>query len=190
VLEVTQFGVYFLDKLADDDWCEENLTGGNQQKSDYKELLTTELETSLKYRLGMSFFTTIENYFRIFLRAIDSTACNGATGNFGNIYPCLLGANQLNFSATERNNAIELLDFVRLIRNLIHNDGVYFATNGQDKSVTYSDTMYSFYNGKRVDFVFWKLLLEIANNILELLVKVISHEKIIEQNQIIDPFSV
>jgi len=65
----------------------------------------------------MDFFTGVETSFRIFLRALDPTACNNGTGPFNTIYDCLLGSKQLNFPATERAAAKELLNLSRLLRN-------------------------------------------------------------------------
>jgi len=136
----------------------------------------------------MSLFTLIESSFRIFLRAVDPTACRGATTAFDSIHKSLLGSKQVNFPTADRQSAEELLDFVRLVRNLIHNDGVYFDEDGNDKAVTYRGVQYRFYHGKPVDFIYWDLLLNLANDIRRLLVKVISYPKIAIQSQVADPF--
>ena len=171
----------------DDEWCDENLENETQQNQDYKRMLVVELEITAKYGFGMSFFTLIETYFRIFLRAIDPTACNGATSAFANISESLLGAKQLNFPNSDRLAALELLSFARLIRNLIHNDGVYFADDGIDKTVTFKDNSYTFRHGQQVNFVYWELLLNLAEDIRQLLVQVISHPQIMRSANIPDP---
>lgn len=188
VLERTQFGLHILGKMLDDDWYQSNMENETQQDPNYKMILTVEFEKSLKYGLGMSLFTLTESSFRIFLRAVDPTACKGATTTFNSIYRSLLGSNQLNFPAVDRQAAEELLDFVRLVRNLIHNDGVYFDEDGNDKAIIYRDVQYHFYHGKPVDFVYWDLLLNLADDIRRLLVQVISSTKIATQNQVTDPF--
>lgn len=188
VCERTQFGLHILAKMLDDDWYQSNMKNETQQDPDYKLGLTVEFEKYLKYGFGMSLFTLIESSFRIFLRAIDPTACRGATTTFDSIYSSLLGSKRLNFPATDRQAAEELLDFVRLIRNLIHNDGVYFDEGGKDKAITYRGVQYRFYNGKPVDFVYWDLLLNLADDIQRLLFKVISCPKIASQVQVMDPF--
>lgn len=188
VCERTQFGLHILAKLLDDDWYQSNMENETQQDPDYKMILTVEFEKSLKYGFGMSLFTLIESGFRIFLRVVDPIACKGATSTFDSIHKSLLGSKQLNFPGADRQAAEELLGLVRLIRNLIHNDGVYFDENGNDKIVTYRGTQYHFYHGKPIDFVHWDLLLTLADDIRRLLVQVISHPRIASQSQVSDPF--
>jgi hypothetical protein len=188
VCERTQFGLYILGKMLDNDWYQSNMANETQQDPDYKMILTVEFEKSLKYGFGMSLFTLIESSFRIFLRAVDPTACKGATTTFDSIYKSLLGFKQLNFPSADKQNVETLLDFIRLVRNLIHNDGVYFDEDGKDKSVTYRGVQYQFYHGKPVDFVYWNLLLTLADDIRGLLVQVIYHPRIAIQSQVIDPF--
>lgn len=189
ICERTQFCLHILGKMLDDEWYQNNMENETHQEPDYKLILTVEFERSTKYGFGMSLFTLIESSFRIFLRAIDPTACKGGTAAFYSIHKSLLGSKQLNFSTGDKKIAEELLDFVRLIRNLIHNDGVYFDENGNDRTVSYRGTQYQFNHGQLVDFVYWDLLLTLADDIRKLLVEVISHQKIINQNQIVDLFS-
>ncbi len=188
VCDRTQFGLHILGKLLDDEWYQQNMENESQQDPQYKMILTVEYEKSLKYGFGMSLFTLIESSFRIFLRSIDPKACNGATAAFDSIYKSLLGPKQLSFSVNDRKESEQLLDFMRLIRNLIHNDGVYFDKVGNDSIVMYRDVEYSFFHGKPVDFVYWNLLLTLADDLQRLLTQVISQEKISSPAQVVDPF--
>jgi hypothetical protein len=189
VCERTQFGLHILGKLLDDDWYQSNLDDETQQDPAYKMILTVEFEKSVKYGFGISLFTLVESSFRVFLRAVDPVTCKGATSAFDSIHKSMLGSRQLNFPVVDRKASEELLDFVRLVRNLIHNDGVYFDEDGNDKTVTYRDSQYHFYHGKPVDFVYWDLLLTLADDIRRLLVQVISHPKIATQSQVTDLFA-
>ncbi len=188
VCERTQFGLHILGKMLDDDWYQSNMENETQQDPEYKMILTVEFEKSLKYGFGMSFFTVIESSFRIFLRAVDPTACKGATTTFDSIHKSLLGSKQLNFPAADRQAAEELLEMIRLVRNLIHNDGVYFDEDGNGKTITYQEVQYQFYHGKPVDFISWDLLLTLAEDIRRLLIQVVSHPKIAVQSEVTDPF--
>ena len=85
---------------------------------------------------------------------------------------------------------LELLDLTREIRNLIHNGGVYFSEEGKDKKRSYKGTTYEFRHGKRVAFVTWDLLLKLAKDIHQLLVRVIGHQKICALAEITNPFLV
>lgn len=187
ICERTQFGLHILGKMLDDDWYRSNMENETQQDPEYKMILTIEFEKLLKYGFGMSLFTLIENSFRVFLRAIDLKACKEATDSFYSIYKCLLGSKQLNFTIAAKQSAEELLEFVRLVRNLIHNDGVYFGKDGNDREIIYRDVKYKFYHGKPVDFVYWDLLLSLADDIHRLLVQVIKHPRIAMLSQVSDP---
>jgi len=188
ICDRTQFGLHILGKMSDPVWYIRNMENKTQLDPEYKKILTGEFATSLRYGFGMSLFTITESSFRIFLRAVDPAACKGATTAFDSIYKSLLGSKKLKFPAADRQAAEELLDFVRLVRNLIHNDGVYFDEDGNDKTVTYRGVQYRFYNGKPVNFIYWDLLLNLADDIRKLLVQVISNPKIVKQGQVADPF--
>jgi len=183
----TRLGIVFLSELLDDNWWEAHLS--EPLPEDDKISHTVSFEQIIKYNFGMSFFTGIEAGFRALLRALDPNACRSATAAFKSIYDCLLGSNQLAFSATDKQGATELLDFIRLIRNLIHNSGIYFSEDSCDKEQTYKGTKYKFCHGKPVDFATWDLLLTLARDIHQLLVRVIKHQKIVAVAEITDPFS-
>jgi hypothetical protein len=172
----------------DDEWYQSNISHETQQDPEYKMILTIEWEKATKHRFGMSLFTITESSFRVFLRSIDSAACRGATSSFESIYKCLLGPKQLDFAAADQKLAEELLDFIRIIRNLIHNDGVFFDEKGKDKVANYRGSQYNLYNGKPVDFVTWKLLLDLANDIQRLLLLIISQPQIGSRSEVVDPF--
>jgi hypothetical protein len=90
--------------------------------------------------------------------------------------------------ATDRQSADQLLDLVRPLRNLIHNDGVYFDEDGNDKTVTYRGVEYWFHHGQPVAFVYWSLLLSLADDSRQLLTQVVSHPRIAGLSQVTDPF--
>jgi hypothetical protein len=182
----TGLGIEFLGELLDDDWWESHLS--EALPDDAKNSMAESFERIVKYNFGMDFFTGIESSFRAFLRALDPSACDAGTGPFNNVYTCLLGSRQLAFSASERDQAIELLDFVRLIRNLIHNSGVYFSDDGSDRQMTYREREYEFRHGVPVDFVTWDLLLALGHDLHQLLLKVVTHPDILAIPEIQDPF--
>lgn len=188
ILEITQFSINLLGKTLDDEWYQSNMDHETQQDPEYKMILTIEWETATKYRFGMSLFTLIESSFRVFLRNIDPGACRGATSSFESIYKNLLSPKQLDFAKQDREVAEELLDFIRTLRNLIHNDGVFFDEDGKDKVITFKGTTFYFYNGKPVKFVTWELLLDLADDIQRLLSLVISQPKINSRTEVLDPF--
>ncbi|PKO06562.1 MAG: hypothetical protein CVU41_05525 [Chloroflexi bacterium HGW-Chloroflexi-3] len=131
-------------------------------------------EQWVKHHLGMSLFIQTEYFFRTMLRFLDPNVCNNSTSEFINIYECLLSKINLNFP--EPNN---LLNLLRLIRNTIHNDGLYRNKNFNNESVIYKDKEYNFFQDTLIDFVTWDFLLLLTNDIIELIFEIIINEKII-----------
>jgi len=110
--------VFIENSLRNGVWWKEkfpNLTAHDVENNKRNYILST------KHSLGMLLFILVENKFRIFLRAIDPVACNGGTEAFESIYACLLRSKLSNLPP----EAFELLELIRLVRNTIHNDGVY-----------------------------------------------------------------
>jgi len=134
---------------------------------------------STKHSFGMLLFILVENKFRIFLRAIDPVACSGGTEAFESIYTCLLRS-KLSNPPTEE---VELLELIRLVRNTIHNDGIYLHKKGIDDLVTYKGVDYAFYNGKPIDFVTWEFLLMMAADIQNLFAVIVSDKVVAEINE-------
>lgn len=188
ILVRTQLGIEFLDELLDEDWWQEHFP--RSMPDEAKDPLTSVFEESVKFSFGMDVFSGVEIYFRIFLRALCPTACNGATDAFKNIYCHLLGPKRLGFCGQHKQASIELLEFVRLIRNLIHNASFYYDRTGNDKAVLYRGKTYKFQHGRVVDFVFWDLLLTMTGDMLQLLVEVISHPTVRSLTQVDDPLGV
>lgn len=79
-----------------------------------------------------STFASVENSFRLLLKALDSSACSHGTSNFKSIYECLLRSKLSQYSV----DSVDLLDLLRLVRNSVHNNGVYFHHSGRDSAVT------------------------------------------------------
>lgn len=173
--------VFIENSLQDDMWWKKsfpNLTPHDIETNKYNFVRST------KHNFGMLLFILVENKFRIFLRAIDPLACSGGTEAFESIYTCLLRSKLSNPPP----EAFELLELIRLVRNTIHNDGVYLHKKGSDDVVTYKGVDYAFHNGKPIQFVTWEFLLMLATDLQNLFAEIISDKVMAEINgNIIDP---
>ena len=127
-------------------------------------------------------FSSIESAFRMYVKSLDTNACNNGTAEFKSIYSWLL--RRLNLQSHE-----DLLDLLRLIRNTIHNNGVYFHKSGITESVTYKGTVYNFNIGIPVNFVTWTFIFEVMKNVEDLIIDVVKSNEISSINQIIDPYA-
>jgi hypothetical protein len=127
-------------------------------------------------------FSSIESAFRLYVKSLDSSACNNGTAEFKSIYSWLLKRTNLQ---THEN----LLDLLRLVRNTIHNNGVYFHKSGLNESVTYKGKDYNFNIGSSVDFMTWDFIFELITDVEDLVVKVVKSNVINTIDQIEEPFA-
>lgn len=125
-------------------------------------------------------FSSIESAFRTYVKSLDSTACNNGTAEFKSIYSWLLKRVNLQ-------NHENLLDLLRLIRNTIHNNGVYFHKSGISETITYNAKIYNFNIGQPIDFVTWDFIFEVIEKVEELIVNIVKTNEISSIIQIIDP---
>jgi hypothetical protein len=185
VLNSVQLAFTFISKhLLNGQWWE--VVASNHIQDADKQIYANEFANFTKIAFVQGMFLAIESSLRLFLRSIDTSACNGGTAEFKSIYECLF-----NSKLTEApSNGIELLDLLRLVRNTIHNNGVYFHPSGNDVSVTWDGDTFEFKQGTPVDFVTWEFMMRICEALRLLLLKVVedSNLKMIS-TQIDDPFS-
>ncbi len=183
-------GMYFLREMLYDAWWTNNTLFSATLPLNERAALTAHFEPLVKHGFGTAVYARLETPFRIFLRSLDAQACRGATDAFKSVYECLLGSNHLDLGENEKKTARQLLDFIRLVRNTNHNDGVYFSKDGSDQTVIYRGQPYTFQHNTPMDFVSWKLLLTISDDARHLLVQTISHTKIARMSHVEDPRAV
>lgn len=137
-------------------------------------------EFEMFYRIGLiqNLSYSIESSFKIFVRALDSSACKGGLADFKNIYEWLL--KKLNL---QQNNT-DLLDLLRNIRNTMHNNGLFIPTNGQNQSVKYHGITYNFEVGKPNNFVTTELVVGFIPDFLNLVEKVVQASPLIDLEHI------
>jgi len=120
----------------------------------------------------IQFISIVESEFRILIRKIWPGSCNNGNSSFNSIYSKIL-------SELKLNEFKELFDFVRLIRNTVHNNGTYLPEkNTGDKILNFKSKQYTFSYGEKIDFFFSELLADIEEEIFNCLFKIIEHDKI------------
>jgi len=130
-------------------------------------------------------FSAAESSMRLILRAIDPKACSNGTAEFKGVYDCLLKSKLVSTPP----NSVELLDLWRIIRNTVHNNGVYFHRSGTDENVTYKRETFTFRIGQPVEIAVWSFLLELTHDLVFLVEAVVSDLVIVGVDQeITDPF--
>lgn len=129
-------------------------------------------------------FSIIESRFRIFTTYLDPTACKKGTDSFKNIYQWFL--KKLN-----KQQYLAILEFFLLLRNTIHNNGVYRNIKEPSKQVSYRDKIFTFEHGKPVllDNLFNLLFFELTPDLLHMINDIINSVDIIKIDYIEDPIS-
>ena len=151
-----------------------------------KQIYVNEFANLTKIGFIQGIFSAVESSLRLLLRALDPTACNGGLAEFKSVYECLFKSNLTSSSP----DAIALLDLLRLVRNTIHNNGVYFHPSGNDVTAIWKGNTYAFKQGKPIDFVTWELLIVVSNALRLLLRQVVEDAKLQAiTTEIPDPFS-
>lgn len=185
VLNSVQLAFTFISKhLLHGQWWE--AVARNPIPNPDKQIYANEFANFTKIAFVQGLFLAIESSLRLFLRAIDPAACNGGMAEFKSIYECLFKS-KLNAVPP---NGIALLDLLRLVRNTIHNNGVYFHPNGTDASITWDGETFEFKQGRPVDFVTWEFMIRVSEALRQLLREVVEDANLKAiSTEIDDPFS-
>lgn len=125
-------------------------------------------------------FSGIESSLRVFVRAIDSHACNEGKASFSSISGYLLNKTGLQMYEP-------LLDMFRLIRNTSHNNGLYLPEENGDRTITWKNQTYEFVIGKPINFVTFPFLIEISKDLKEMLEKMVESEPVRSISKLTDP---
>ncbi len=150
-----------------------------------RKIYANEYDMFLKLGLLQFIFSSVESSFRLLLKTLDPNACSKGTADFKNIYDHLF--NKLKLS--KKYDFPVLLDLLRLIRNSLHNNGVYFHKSNKNYKLSYKGEEYSFVIGNAIDFGTWDLLLELIQDIEVLVNKIMSNTTVTSIDEIIDPFA-
>ena len=150
-----------------------------------KQVYADEFANFTKVGLVHAMFSSIESSLRLFLRALDPVACNGGMAEFKSIYDCLFSK-----LAAAPPDGTQLLDLLRLVRNTIHNNGVYFNPHGGNVTLNWQGQTFEFRQGAPVDFVTWEFLIRVSDSLRTLLRQVVEDAKLRNVTaEIDDPFS-
>ncbi len=128
----------------------------------------------VKYTFMHKLFGEIENTFRQLLRKIDPVAANNATEDISAVFGAL--CSRIGHKPSESD---ELLKLLRLSRNTIHNNGVFYPKNHRDDEVTYKGKTYHFTHAKPISFVNWDFLIDRMDDVRELFTAIITNSNII-----------
>ncbi len=126
--------------------------------------------------------SAIESSFRLYVRALDPTACKNGHSEFEPLYRWL-------FKRLDLQHYDPLMQLLLNVRNTIHNDGVYFHRLGHNKTLVYRGTTYAFEVGKGVNFLTWPFLVYLAEELIHMIIEVVESKALATLAAIDDPFT-
>lgn len=171
VMRSVHLGVVFMiHHLAKPGWWIEKAKYGATKEAIQK--ACDEFNMFLRISFIQGLFFAIESSFRLIVRALDPKACASGCDDFKNIYEWLLA--RLNLQQHR-----SLLDLVRNVRNVMHNNGLFFPKSGLDATVAYRGHTYSFVVGKSNDFVTWMFVLDALPDIQLLLTDIVEAAEVV-----------
>lgn len=151
-----------------------------------KQVYANEFANFTKVGFVHALFSSIESSLRLFLRALDPVACSGGTAEFKSIYDCLF-TSKLSAAPTD---GTQFLDLLRLVRNTIHNNGVYLSPRGGTVTLSWQGQTFEFKQGVAVDFVTWEFLIRVSDSLRTLLREIVEDVNLRSITvEINDPFS-
>jgi hypothetical protein len=140
-------------------------------------------EVFLKLGFSSSLFFIVEGVLKNYLQFLDEKTYKNTKG-IKNVCTCLL-EEKLEWDLVKFDCSV--FDFLRLIRNTLHSNGIHLPLSAKEKDVQirYKDKKYRFVDGERINFVTWDLLLDITNDMRLLLFHLANNKKIREIKSII-----
>jgi hypothetical protein len=141
----------------------------------YKESMVNSFNNGfVKYAVMHQLFGNMENTFRQLLRKLDPSAANNATSDITSVFEALCGC-----IGSKPAQSSELLKLLRLSRNTIHNNGVFYSNKQTDDAVTYNGKLYEFKHAKPVNFINWHFLIDRMDDVRQLFSAVINNPLIL-----------
>lgn len=182
VIEPTFFALMFeKEQLRTKEYQGRFAGEGNEPPSE--EEIVSQSDNFLRYLIlcyAITLFSVIESSLRIFVKKLDPTACSNGTSEVQSIYNWLL--KQLGLQKYET-----LLELFRLIRNCMHNNGIFTPKNGQDVPITYKEQDFKFKKGEQILFVTFDFLILLSYDLREMLEDIIKSPKLSAFDYIEDP---
>jgi hypothetical protein len=179
VLRSTQLAVTYIEmKLHDRKWWE--FVAGKDIPDKDIDHFRSEFDTFIRVGFIQLLFASIESSFRLVLMALDPKEYERKRRSFKLVYEDLLERTRLQCWKS-------LLELLSLVRNTLHNNGVYFPLHGGDCPAVWKRKTYMFRVGKPVDFVSWKFLLGLLSDLNEMLLAVMTSDKVAASPSVVDP---
>jgi hypothetical protein len=155
-LHLTARSILDLATASDDVWASLLLpAGANTDKKPYLDVM--QLVTINGFVATL--FTALESSFRVLFKSLDPVEYHKLEARTGELIRVLLCEKLSRPFAPY----YEVVDFLRTLRNTLHNNTIFQPRDGKARSFTFQGSTYTFTPGKRVNFASLELLLDITD---------------------------
>jgi hypothetical protein len=148
-------------------------SGQIQRENDYyMSFLTTSFPIFL--------FSVFESGLRKLVRALDASACAGGGAEFVSIHEWLFKRLRKSGWTYPPGEEDAFLKLFRLMRNLQHNNGVYWDKYARNDSVTWRGNTCEFEHGRMPEFQSWDLSFAMARELIALNESIMSADAVVK----------
>jgi len=193
-------------RFCDLEWLQQNI---HSNYSSHLDVMERQFDNFFKFATSGFFynlFHSTESMFRIFIKEVHPDGEILSTGKFQNVYTALF--KKLNIQ--RRQERVNLLEFMSVIRNTLHNDWKYIPPKqvsrksllslgpftllkttlakqeeARARVFTYKEQEYTFVPGESVDFITWDMVMNFSKDLLELFDEIIMNPLIENISEII-----
>jgi len=158
------------DYLLDGNWWDERYP--HVPVTD-RQIYRYEFWVSTRWTFIIALFSCFDSSFRVFLRHFDPSAESGRPISFVRVWKALRGHLAGRYVKTSRS-----LDFLRMVRNTVHNNNVFIDPEGKNRQITYRGRRYRFRDGRPIRFVTWEVLLDLTDDLRRLTMLILTDRKL------------
>lgn len=113
-------------------------------------------------------FSLFENGIRRIIRMIDPEACSGGSAEFKSVYEWLFARLRKDGWKYSAGDPSSFLDLYRIFRNTLHNNGIYYPSNGKNQELKWRGKIYKFEISKKPEFYGWEFYIMLLQDLISL----------------------
>ncbi|OGJ55023.1 hypothetical protein A3D11_02215 [Candidatus Peribacteria bacterium RIFCSPHIGHO2_02_FULL_49_16] len=179
--------VLYSKSLCDLTWLQSNI---HENYSSHLAVMEKQFDNCFKFAAQQCFnsiFHQMESSFRLFIKNVHPSGETLATNKFQNVYTALFAR----LDIKDRAERINLMQFMSVIRNSMHNNWCYIPTLKQGETAAprefeYKQQKYTLIPNEFIRFITWTMIMDFAKDLLEVFDEMVNHPDIVSIPEIIE----
>ena len=131
-------------------------------------------------------FSLFENGIRRIVRVIDPRSCSGGSAEFKSVYEWLFARLRKDGWKYSAGDPSSFLDLYRIFRNTLHNNGIFYPSNGKNQELKWRDKIYKFEISKKPEFYGWEFYVMLLQDLISLNHEIMTTKLVAELKKIED----